>query len=116
MREVAVLGVGMTPFGISEKSQVEMFAEAATEAIEASNIKPKDIEAVYVGNVLGDFEEGQMNIAPMCTAELGIPPHVPSTRVEGACASGSIAIRNAFIWVASGFCDIVLAGGTERAM
>nr|HID59581.1 propanoyl-CoA acyltransferase [Desulfobacterales bacterium] len=26
------------------------------------------------------------------------------------------AIRNAFIWVASGFCDIVLAGGTERAM
>lgn len=115
MRKVAIAGVGMTRFGVSEKSQVEMFTEAAMEAIAASNLKPRDIQALFVGNVLGDFEEGQMNIAPFCADELGLGPSVPATRMEGACASASVAIRDAFIWVASGFYDIVLVGGTERA-
>lgn len=114
MRRVAVVGVGMTKFGPSAKSQVEMFAEAAMEAIEGSNISSKDVQALFLGNVLGTFEEGQMNIAPLCASELGMPVYAPATRVEGACASASVAIRDAFMWVASGFYDIVLAGGTER--
>lgn len=93
-----------------------MFAEAALEAINASGLKPKDMQALYMGNVLGDFEEGQMNIAPLCAAELGIPASAPAVRVEGACASASVAIREAFIGVAAGFYDFVLAGGTERAL
>lgn len=114
MRRVAVIGVGMTKFGPSEKSQVEMFAEAAMEAITGSNIEPKDVQALFVGNVLGDFTEGQMNIAPMCGSELGLSPHTPATRVEGACASGAMAIREAIMWVASGAYDLAVAGGTER--
>lgn len=114
MRRVAVAGVGMTKFGPTEKSQVELFAEAAMEAINGSNIEAKDIQAVFVGNALGGFAEGQANIAPLLTSELGLPPSTPSTRFEGACASGSVAIRDAFMWVASGFYDIVLVGGVER--
>lgn len=115
MREVAVVGVGMTQFGMSEKTQIEMFSEAAMEAIIESDIEPKDIQALFLGNGLGDFEEGQMNMAPMCAADIGIP-NVPATRFEGACASATVAMRNAYLWVASGFYDIVLAGGTEKAM
>lgn len=115
MREVAVVGVGMTKFGVSKKTQVEMFSEASMDAIVASNIEPKDIEALFLGNVLGDFEEGQMNMAPLCAADIGIP-NVPATRFEGACASATVAMRNAYMWVASGFYDIVLTGGTEKAM
>jgi acetyl-CoA C-acetyltransferase len=113
MREVAVVGVGMTKFGSSEKTQVELFAEAAMEAINESNLKLKDIQAVNVGNTDGNIEEGQSVIAPMCAADIGLSG-TPATRFEGACASGTIAIRDAFIWVASGFYDIILAGGTER--
>jgi acetyl-CoA C-acetyltransferase len=113
MREVAIVGVGMTKFGTSEKTQVEMFAEAAMEAINASGLGLKDIQAVNVGNADGNIEEGQAVIAPMCAADIGLSG-TPATRFEGACASGTIAIRDAFIWVASGFYDIVLAGGTER--
>lgn len=113
MREVAVVGVGMTKFGSSEKTQVELFAEAAMEAINESNLELKDIQAVNVGNTDGNIEEGQSVIAPMCAADIGLSG-TPATRFEGACASGTIAIRNAFIWVASGFYDIILAGGTER--
>ncbi|MDY6854965.1 MAG: thiolase domain-containing protein [Thermodesulfobacteriota bacterium] len=115
MREVAVVGVGMTKFGVSNKTQVEMFSEAAMDAISESSIELKDIEALFLGNVLGDFEEGQMNMAPMCAADIGIP-NIPATRFEGACASATVAMRNAYMWVASGFYDIVLTGGTEKAM
>ncbi len=115
MREVAVIGVGMTKFGKSEKSNIEMFSEAAMDAMIDAGVSPKDIEAVFVGNVLGGFEEGQLNIAPFCAADVGIND-VPATRFEGACASGSVAFRDAFLWVASGMYDIVLVGGTERAL
>jgi len=114
MRRVAVAGVGMTRFGQSDKSQVEMFAEAGLEAINGSNIRAGEVQALFLGNVLGDFEEGQANIAPLCAYELGMPVDAPAIRVEGACASASVAIREAFTWVASGFYDIVVAGGTER--
>jgi acetyl-CoA C-acetyltransferase len=113
LREVAVVGVGMTKFGASEQTQVEMFAEAAMDAINASNIKLEDIQAVYVGNADGNVEEGQGVIAPMSTADIGLRG-VPATRFEGACSSGTLAIINAFVWIASGIYDVVLAGGTER--
>jgi acetyl-CoA C-acetyltransferase len=113
MREVAIVGAGMTKFGQSEKTQVEMFAEAATEAVDASNLKIKDIQAVYLGNADGNLEEGQSVIAPMCASDIGLKG-VPATRLEGACSSGTLAVITAFLWVGSGIFDIVLAGGTER--
>lgn len=115
MREVAVVGVGMTKFGPSEKTNVELFSEAAMEAITESNLVPKDIQALFLGNVFCGFEEGQVTLSSFAAADIGIP-YIPTTRFEGACASGSIAIRDAYMWVASGFYDVVLAGGTEKAL
>ncbi|MEJ2719241.1 MAG: beta-ketoacyl synthase N-terminal-like domain-containing protein [Deltaproteobacteria bacterium] len=114
MRDVVVLGVGMTKFGISTLSMKEMFALAALEAVEGSHIEPKDLEALFVGNVLGGFEEGQVNIAPFLAAEIGMSAKAPATRFEGACASATVAIRHAVLMVRSGIYDLVLAGGTER--
>jgi acetyl-CoA C-acetyltransferase/acetyl-CoA acyltransferase len=116
MRKVAIMGVGMTKFGPTEKSQVELFAEAAMDAINTSNIKPKNVQALFLGNGLGDFAEGQVNMASFCANEIGLPPETTAMRFEGACASASIAIKNAFLLVASGAYDIVIAGGTERAL
>ena len=114
MREVAVLGVGMTKFGPSSLSLQELFAEAALEAIRESNLTSKDIQALVIGNVLGDFAEAQMNLAPLLADEIGMGAHAPATRVEGGCASASVAFRDAFMWVASGFYDVVIAGGVEK--
>jgi acetyl-CoA C-acetyltransferase/acetyl-CoA acyltransferase len=114
MREVVVLGVGMTKFGISTFSMKEMFAMAALEALEESRLEAKDLQGLFVGNVLGDFEEGQMNIAPFLASEIGMAASAPATRFEGACASATVAIRNAALMVRSGVYDLVLAGGTER--
>ncbi len=115
MRQVAICGLGMTKFGISEKSNTEMFAEAALDAITGSGLEPKDMQALFFGNCLGDFEEGQLHMAPFAHAEIGLPMSAPATRFESACATATVAIRHAALLVASGEYDVVLAGGTERA-
>ena len=115
MRKVAVVGVGETKFsGAQEKTSVELFAEAATEAINESNLKPKDIQALFLGNALGDFTEGQGMVQAFAADSIGCF-NIPANRYEGACASASMAVRDAFMWVASGFYDVILVGGTERA-
>jgi len=115
MRKVAVVGVGETKFsGSQERTSVELFAEAAAEAFAESNLKPKDMQALFLGNVLGDFSEGQGSMQAFAAENIGCF-NVPANRYEGACASASMAVRDAWMWVASGFYDVVLAGGVERA-
>ncbi|MFC1937734.1 beta-ketoacyl synthase N-terminal-like domain-containing protein [Chloroflexota bacterium] len=115
MRKVAVVGVGQTKFSVAQKKTgVELLSEASTEALEEVSLKPKDVQALFVGNVLGDFSEGQCMVPSFAAENMGAF-NIPTTRYEGACASASVAIRDAFMWVASGFYDVVLAGGVERA-
>jgi acetyl-CoA C-acetyltransferase/acetyl-CoA acyltransferase len=115
MRKVAVVGTGHSKFMFhSTKTSVEMLAEVSMDAINEANLTPKNIQSIFIGNGLGDFEEGQSTIQAYLTSDIGCL-NVPATRVEGACASGSIAVREAFMWVASGFYDVVLVGGVERA-
>ena len=115
MRKVAVVGTGHTEFGSElPKTEIEMFCEAATEAMAECDLGPQQVEALFCGNVFGDFAEGQGMIQSFIANELGFH-NVPATRFEGACASATVAIRDAFMWVASGCYDIVVVGGTEKA-
>ncbi len=115
MRKVAVVGIGETKFSTAQaRTNVELFTEASMDALDEANLKPKDIQALFVGNALGGFEEGQQMVQAYIAENLGAF-NIPANRYDGACASGSMAVRDAFMWVASGFYDIVLVGGTERA-
>lgn len=115
MRRVAVIGTGHSKFMFnSTKTSVEMLSEVAMDAISEANVRPKDIQAVFLGNVLGDFEEGQGMMQSFFANDIGCF-NIPASRLEGACASGSMAVRDALMWVASGYYDIVLVGGVERA-
>jgi len=107
--------VGMTPFKRLPWTNVEMFSMAGREALSDAMVEPGDIQAMVCGNVFGVFEEGQSNIAPFVASNLGLH-HVPATRVEGACASATLAIREAFLGVAAGQYDLVMAGGTEKVL
>ena len=115
MRDVAIIGVGHTKFGRASKTSLELFAEAALRAIDDAGVSLKDIEALFQGAALPGFEEGQVMSAAFSAAELNLGP-IPATRYEGACASASVAIRDAAQWVASGEFELVLAGGVEKAL
>ena len=117
MRDVVVLGVGMTPFGAHDDLSLrELFSMAALDAIDGSGLEPKDVEALFVGQCLGVFEEGQANIAPFLASDLALPTAAPATRFEGACASGTVAIRHGALMVGAGVHDVVICGGVERAL
>lgn len=114
MREVAIIGVGHTKFGTATKTLIELFSEAALQAVDDAGIELKQIEALFQGAALPGFEEGQIMPATFSAADLNLGP-IPATRCEGACASASVAIRDAALWVGSGAYDLVLAGGVEKA-
>ncbi|MEW6194655.1 MAG: thiolase domain-containing protein [Bacteroidota bacterium] len=112
MRDVAVIGVGMTKFGeLWNKSLRDIFVEAAMKAIENSGVD--HIDSMYIGTMSGGLFVGQEHIGAVIADYLGVSP-IPATRVESACASGGAAFRSAFFEVASGQSEIVLAGGVEK--
>ena len=112
MRDVAVIGVGMNKWGeLWEKSLRDIFVEAALAAIDDAGVD--HLDSMTVGCMTGGLFVGQEHLGSLLADYLGYK-NLPATRVESACASGGLAFRTAFIEVASGFSDIVLAGGVEK--
>ena len=114
MRKAAIVGVGLTKFGeLWDLSFRKMMIEAGTRALEDAGIDGRQIDAMYVGNMsAGQFIE-QEHVASLIVDHAGLTP-IPCTRVEAACASGGVALRQAAIAVASGIHDIVVAAGIEK--
>lgn len=114
MRKVAIAGAYQTRHGkFVNKSLREFVTEAGLNAIRDSKIPKSDIQAVFVGNYAGNEFNGQNAIAPFVASVLGLE-HSPSTHLEGACASGGLAVRQAYLTVAAGFYDTVLVLGVEK--
>ena len=112
MRDVAVIGTGMTQFGeLWGRSIKDIFVEAAERAIEDAGVD--HVDSLYVGSMSPGLFVGQEHLGAVMADYLGVNP-IPATRVESACASGGAAFRQAFLEVASGASDIVLAGGVEK--
>ena len=112
MRDVAIIGVGMTKWGeLWEKSLRTIFTETALLAIEDAGVDR--IDSMVVGCMSSGLFVGQEHLSSLLADELGRTP-VPAARVESACSSGGLALRQGFIEVASGMSDIVLVGGVEK--
>jgi acetyl-CoA C-acetyltransferase len=112
MREVAVIGVGMTKWGeLWEKSLRNIFVETALLALEDAGIDK--VDSMYVGSMSSGLFVGQEHIASLLADYLG-QANIPSSRIESACASGGLALRLGYLDVASGMSDIVLVGGIEK--
>ncbi len=109
MRDVYILGVGMTKFGkFPEKRAVDFGREACWDAIQDAGVDRKDIEAAYCGHVYQGSVIGQLIMR-----ELGLTG-IPVVNVENACSSGSTAFREAYIAVAAGLYDLALVVGVEQ--
>lgn len=114
MRPVSIIGVHLTNFGRLEgKSLKEIAAEACVGAMEDAKISPKQIEEFVLGNFASGTLTHQETIAPIVANAIGLP-RIPATKVEGACASGGIALRYGYQMVAAGLRDFVLVAGVEK--
>lgn len=112
MRDVCVVGVGMSQWGeVWRKSFRDLFVDAARAAM--ANAGVDHLDSLYVGCMSGGLFVGQEHVGPLMADYLGMAG-LPAARVESACASGGISFRQAFIEVGSGMSDIVMAAGVEK--
>ncbi len=112
MRDVAIVAAAMTEFGeLWSLSLRDLFVEAASATLRAAKVET--VDSILVGNMSAGQFVGQEHVGPLFTDHLGLAG-VPCTRVESACASGGAALRQAYLEVASGLSDLVLAAGVEK--
>ena len=115
MRGVSIIGIGSTPFTLLKGNSLkEIGTMACKAAMDDAGITARDIEAFYLGNYVSGMLIGQETIAPLLANSLGCKKSIPCTKVEGACCSSSIAVRQGFLTVASGVYDMVLVAGVEK--
>ena len=109
MREVAVIGVGMTKIGkFPDRLLSSIGREAVLLAMKDAKVERSDIQAAYSGNLHGGSLLGQRILK-----DLGMTG-MPILNFENACSSGSTALREGWLGIASGLYDRVIAVGSEK--
>ena len=115
MREVALVGAGMTRFTKHlGRSMKDLARESIENALRSANVDQNALEAVAVGNAMAGLITGQECIrGQVVLREMGIGG-IPVINTENACASAATAFHIAWLYVASGMYDVVLALGMEK--
>src|SRR5512144_3265257 len=114
MRDVAIIGVGMIPFGRrDEDTLLDMLAYASLKALDDAGIGCKTVDAVYVANMGAGMLQHQSAIASALVDRLSLYP-AAADAVENGPASGASALKNGLLAVASGYYDFVLVAGGEK--
>ena len=109
-----IIGWGHNKFGKNDMQSTEdMIAEVVSEAISHAQVDPKDIDNIVVGTINNGFQKQDFHGAlPAINCE--VLKHVPSLRVENACATGSAAIHTALNSIEAKRSKLNLVVGVEK--
>jgi acetyl-CoA C-acetyltransferase len=114
MRDVAIIGAGMIPFGRrDEDSLLDMLAYASLHALDDAGLGDGTVDAVYVANMGSGILQHQTAVASALVDRLSLLP-AAADAVENGPASGASAIKNGLLAIASGYYDYVLVAGGEK--
>jgi acetyl-CoA acetyltransferase len=115
MRDVVVAGVGMTSFGKhADRSYGSLAGEAVQEALADAGACAVEMALAYYSNSGAGRMAGQDSVRGQhALRETGLAG-LPIINVENACASGSTALNQAWLAVASGQVDAAIAVGAEK--
>ena len=109
-----IIGWGHNKFSRNDTQSTEdMIAEVVSEAISHAQVDPKDIDNIVVGTFNNGFQKQDFHGAlPAINCE--VLKHVPSLRVENACATGSAAIHTALNSIEAKRSKLNLVVGVEK--
>lgn len=109
---MAVIGVGHTRVGAQPEATLRhLFADAANEALEDAGVDK--VDAIVVGNMMSGRLQCQESLGTLSATSIGMTG-ISVMKVEGACASGGVAVHAGFNSVRAGVYDIVLVAGIEK--
>ncbi len=111
MRDVYVAGIGITTFTRLEYPLSEIAAYPSMMALTDSGLSK--IDHLFVANMGGGRVNHQTGLASAVIDSLSLTPAGAET-IENGPASGASAVKTAFMAVASGMHDVVMATGAER--
>ena len=115
MRRVALVGAGVSKFGVRKATYRDLVWEAGKACFDSvPGVKPKDLDGLVVGSVMPERTAFQSHISSMVAEALGIRPSTLSARTEHMCASGTVGIRYAYAFIAAGLADLVMVLGVEK--
>lgn len=110
---VKVAGVGVTKFGeLWDQTLFDLAEDASLQAINDSRLTINDIDAVFVGNMIYGKLAGQNHLGAAVASMLKIKG--AGFRIEGACASGGLAVHLAIQSLLAGTYKNVLVVGVEK--
>ena len=111
--KVEILAGSVSKFGeLWDVSPRDLVKGVVLEALFETRLKTGEIEAVYIGNMLSSSLGGQDHLGAFFSEVLGL--NVPAMKVEGACASGGLAVHAGILAVTSGLYKNVLVVGIEK--
>ncbi len=111
VEQVAVLGVGMHPWGKWGRNFVEYGVAAARDALTDAGVDWRDVGFVAGADTMRNGYPGYVAGATFAQA-LGWTG-IPVTSAYGACASGAMALEAARQRILSGMCDVALVVGAD---
>ena len=118
MSDAFIVGIHSTRAGRLDDSVYELARQAVMGALQDARIDGDVVGHIYFSNAYLEFWGQRMCKGQVCTAPLVadkvLPPSVPVTNVEGACASGTLAVNAAMTTVLSGRADVAIAVGVEK--
>ncbi len=111
--QIGILGGSVSQFGeLWQVSPRFLARDIVGQAIADSGLALDAIEAIYVGNMLSGMLGGQENLGAFFAAELGL--RCPAFKIEGACASGGLAVHTAINGIRGGMYKTALVIGIEK--
>ncbi|MEW9121374.1 MAG: acetyl-CoA C-acetyltransferase [Thermotaleaceae bacterium] len=116
-REIVIASAVRTAIGsfngsLASISPGEMGAIVIREALNRANVKPENVDEVFMGCVL-QAGHGQ-GVARQASVKAGIPVEVPATTINMICGSGLKTVSLGVQTILAGDNDIVVVGGTEN--
>ena len=110
-REVAILGVGMHPWGKWGRNFVEYGVHAAQAALADAGLGVRDVQFLAAGETIRNGYPGFVAASSFAQA-LGYTG-IPIASTYAACASGTQAIEAARTRILAGLCDVALVVGAD---
>ena len=117
MKKIVIASACRTAIGkfggtLANVSATELGSIVIKEALNRANVKPEQVDHVYMGCVI-QAGLGQ-NVARQAALKAGLPIETPAVTVNVVCGSGLNCVNMAAQMIEAGDADIVVAGGMEN--
>lgn len=115
MRDVFIVGIGMTPLGKHlDKSVKQLTGMALQSVLKDAACDLADIQSAWFANTRQGVLEGQHGIRGQAALRANGVQGIPIINCDNACASSSTALNQAYAALKAEECDVALVVGTEK--